>query len=584
MPYKIMIVDDEPANLRLLERLFRRDYQVITANSGAEALRLLDLHDVALLITDQRMPEMTGIELLKRAASLRPHMVRIILTGYTDFTALVEAINCGQVYKYVTKPWNNDELRLTVSRALEHFDTNKSRHELVNTNQRLVSRLKEMTRSFVRAIADALEAKDEYIHGHARRVRGYSSAIGRLMGLDAAALEQLTLAAFLHDIGKIGTPDRILLKPGALCAAERDEMRLHPRRGARMLTGIVDLEDVSDAVLHHHEHFDGTGYPDGLKGEQIPLLSRIILVADAYDAMTSPRPFREACSHEDAIRQLERESGGRFDPAVVRAFCDFESLALIRRSLVSGLSANQQSAPSGIFETSAFSFEELIDKVETEPALAACVLREANLAADAPTAKLSLACATLGGARLRELVAEAGFCGESTQMNERLWEHSLRCAEAARLLAEQTAILNTEDAYTLGLLHDLGEVLLRSLFPEEMKAMEGLDDDERVEREVSEFGVDHAQVGQWVLEACGVSRSLTFTVQTHHDVSRINSPAALLLHLANTIARTGDPFKVAALDTLSTERLYMLRLSRNDLFRVHAATDSAVDRRLAPVI
>src|ERR1700753_298367 len=117
MNYKIMIVDDEPANLRLLERLFRRDYQVLTAASGAEALRLLEQHDVALLITDQRMPGMTGIELLKHTAPLRPHMVRIILTGYTDVTSLVEAINCGQVYKYVTKPWNNDELRLTVSRA-----------------------------------------------------------------------------------------------------------------------------------------------------------------------------------------------------------------------------------------------------------------------------------------------------------------------------------------------------------------------------------------------------------------------------------------------------------------------------------
>src|ERR671928_891788 len=135
MPYKMMIVDDEPANLRLLERLFRRDYQVLTAASGAEALKLLEQHDVALLITDQRMPGMTGIELLKRTAPLRPHMVRIILTGYTDVNALVEAVNCGQVYKYVTKPWSNDELRLTVARALEHYEASKSRHELALTNQ-----------------------------------------------------------------------------------------------------------------------------------------------------------------------------------------------------------------------------------------------------------------------------------------------------------------------------------------------------------------------------------------------------------------------------------------------------------------
>lgn len=144
MKYKILIVDDEPANLRALERLFRADYEVLTAPSGAEALELLDHHDVALLITDQRMPEMTGIELLKKTVTLRPRMVRIILTGYTDIDALVEAINCGQVYRYVTKPWNNEELRLTVRRALEHYETNKNIYELSLVNERLVSRMHEI--------------------------------------------------------------------------------------------------------------------------------------------------------------------------------------------------------------------------------------------------------------------------------------------------------------------------------------------------------------------------------------------------------------------------------------------------------
>jgi DNA-binding NtrC family response regulator len=144
MLYKIMIVDDEAANLRLLERLFRNDYEVTTAESGEEALRLLDQHEVALLITDQRMPGMTGVELVKRTAAVRPRMVRIILTGYTDVETLVEAINSGHVYKYVTKPWNNDELRLTVSRALEHYETNRARHELEMTNRRLAARLEQI--------------------------------------------------------------------------------------------------------------------------------------------------------------------------------------------------------------------------------------------------------------------------------------------------------------------------------------------------------------------------------------------------------------------------------------------------------
>lgn len=144
MAYKIMVVDDEPANLRLLERLFRNDYEIVSAESGADALRLLQQHDVALILTDQRMPDMTGIELLQRTATLRPHMVRIILTGYTDIETLVEAINSGSVYKYVTKPWNNEELRLTISRAVEHYELTKARHELEMNNQRLVARLREI--------------------------------------------------------------------------------------------------------------------------------------------------------------------------------------------------------------------------------------------------------------------------------------------------------------------------------------------------------------------------------------------------------------------------------------------------------
>ena len=144
MQYKIMIVDDEPVNLRTLERLFRRDHQVVTAQSGAEALTMLQHHDVALLISDQRMPEMTGIELMKNTVALRPQMVKILLTGYTDVSALIEAINCGLVYRYLTKPWNNDDLSMTVSRALKHYEMMKSRHLLGMENQRLRVRLREI--------------------------------------------------------------------------------------------------------------------------------------------------------------------------------------------------------------------------------------------------------------------------------------------------------------------------------------------------------------------------------------------------------------------------------------------------------
>ena len=165
MKYKIMIIDDEPVNLRTLERLFRRDYHVVTAQSGAEALTLLRHHDVALLISDQRMPEMTGIELMKNTVALRPQMVKILLTGYTDVSALIEAINCGQVYRYLTKPWHNDDLRLTVSRALEHYEMMKSRHLLGMENQRLRARLREINELATQGMEEVPAAPQQDVAG-----------------------------------------------------------------------------------------------------------------------------------------------------------------------------------------------------------------------------------------------------------------------------------------------------------------------------------------------------------------------------------------------------------------------------------
>jgi DNA-binding NtrC family response regulator len=152
MDYKIMIVDDEPANLRTLARLFREDYQLVLAESGAEALNLLQQHDVAVLISDQRMPEMTGIDLMKRTVALRPQMVNILLTGYTDVEALIESINCGLLYRYINKPWNNDDLRLTVSRAIEHYEMTKNQHLMNMENRRLrgqLSRIGELATELI---------------------------------------------------------------------------------------------------------------------------------------------------------------------------------------------------------------------------------------------------------------------------------------------------------------------------------------------------------------------------------------------------------------------------------------------------
>src|SRR6185503_15383887 len=174
MTYKLLIVDDEMPNIRLLERLFQHDYHCLTASSGEDAMSLLDQHEVAVIITDQRMPQMTGIELLKKSADRRPHMVRILLTGYTDLEALVEAVNCGLVYMYVSKPWNNDELKLRVSRAVEHYENNKLQHSLATNNQRLTARIKEMRLGLVKAFAGILQLRDPSLYLHAVRVSEYA--------------------------------------------------------------------------------------------------------------------------------------------------------------------------------------------------------------------------------------------------------------------------------------------------------------------------------------------------------------------------------------------------------------------------
>ena len=217
-----------------------------------------------------------------------------------------------------------------------------------------------------------------------------------------------------------------------------------------------------------------------------------------------------------------------------------------------------------------------------DPALAALVLREAN--ADnlsEPTANLETACARLGEERLRAVVSKTCAHNSTGPDDSQFKEHSLRCAVAARLLAEQTGVIAPGDAYALGLLHDIGEMLLCSLFPEEMENIIWLGEDARLEREVAAFGVDRAQIGQWVLEAFRIPRALGAAVQTHHDAMRINAPAALLLHMANVIACADSPTEITALDALGSDRLALLRLNRADLARIHERTAETVEGRWA---
>lgn len=325
MTYKILIVDDEAANLRLLERLFRRQYDVVGATSGAEALELLRLHNAALIISDQRMPGMTGTEFLQRAAEMRPQTVRILLTGYTDVNALVEAINSGIVYKYVTKPWRNEDLQQTVSRALEHYETIKSQHELRQHNERLKAQLKTTREGFVRVVAGLLDLKDTYAPGHSRRASSYAVAVGQELNLAAEEIEQLSLAAFLHEVADVALPNDILFKTDELTDEERRVGKYNFERGLQLLADVPELYEVASTVRYQHEYWDGSGYPEGLRGEQIPLHSRIIAVADAYDQMTTRHPAKPDLTHAEAIERLRASAGKKFDPEIVRVFCGLKS-------------------------------------------------------------------------------------------------------------------------------------------------------------------------------------------------------------------------------------------------------------------
>jgi len=321
MQYKILFVDDETANLRLLERLFRNEYDVYSAASGADGLELLSLHDFALIVSDQRMPAMTGLEFLKRAAEIRPQTVRIMITGYTDANALVDALNSGVVYKYVAKPWINEDFQQNVKRALQHYETLKAQRSLQLQNERLQSRIQATREGFIEVVADMLELKEPQARSHARRTSEYAAQIGYAIQMQRPEVEQLMLAAFLHEAALFRIPNEILLKDGPLTIEEQHIVNQNFEPGLEILERVPDLSEIASVLRFHYEHFDGTGQPGGFSGEQIPLHARILAVTDAYDAMTAPRMMKSGLSHSDAIMALKSAAGTKFDPSVVAVFC-----------------------------------------------------------------------------------------------------------------------------------------------------------------------------------------------------------------------------------------------------------------------
>lgn len=343
----VLFVDDEKNILKAVERLLRSEpWTVLTASRASDALEILERQPVQVVVTDQRMPEMSGVDLLSAVRERHGDIVRMMLTGFTEMNVAVEAINRGEIYRLITKPWNDEELKATIRQAFDHHQlkqeirrlnqvTREQNLKLQDMNRNLETKVRERTKQLagkhqelrvayiqtIRTLAEAVDAKDAYTRGHSERVGVYASKIARELGLPKDLIERVYIAGLLHDVGKIGVRDAVITKPDRLTPEEYEEMKAHPEVGARILQPVAFLADVVPCVRHHHEWYDGSpsGYPDRLRGEQIPLPSRIILVADTVEAMTSDRPYRSGLPLDAVVKELHKYAGSQFDPTCTTA-------------------------------------------------------------------------------------------------------------------------------------------------------------------------------------------------------------------------------------------------------------------------
>jgi len=333
----ILVVDDEEPVRKLLCAYLSGHYKCTAAISADEAsIRLAD-EEFNLVLSDINMPGASGIELCQYVKKACPDTVVVMVSGLTDIEYAVDSMRHG-AFDYVTKPFDMPQLMMSIERALRfqalsaakrHYEasleeTVKERTcELRSMNETLNQMLESLYtnyRATLRALAGALEARDVETAGHSDRVVAYSLRLGRELGLTHNELITLEQGALLHDIGKIGVPDSILRKTGPLTSDEWREMRQHIDHGLRIIGGIDFLKGAAPVVGQHHEKFDGTGYPAGLSKEQIHINARIFAVADAFDAITSDRPYRAARDYDVARNEIVAHAGRHFDPDVARAF------------------------------------------------------------------------------------------------------------------------------------------------------------------------------------------------------------------------------------------------------------------------
>ncbi|MGQ9570978.1 MAG: HD domain-containing phosphohydrolase [Thermodesulfovibrionales bacterium] len=353
---RILFVDDEENILQSLRRLtIDEDFEVMTAISGEKALEILkDDKDIGIIVSDQRMPGMTGVEFLEKSREIQTDAIRIILTGYADIKAAVDAINKGGAYRYISKPWKDEELlqvlRDTAQRYLLAVENKrisqiikKQNEELKNWNsqleimvqeqtidiqnqnkklQELNEKLKKNFKNFIEAFSNLIEMRDKTVSGHSKNVAIISRHTAISMSLSDQDISNIFIAALLHDIGKIGIPDSILIKPvDSLVGYERMEYEQHPVRGQVTVDSIEGFRDIGIYIRHHHENIDGSGFPDGLRGNDIPLGSRIIAIADALDRASSVFSSKSK-DYEKVLKELELYLDKKFDRTVFKVIKD----------------------------------------------------------------------------------------------------------------------------------------------------------------------------------------------------------------------------------------------------------------------
>jgi response regulator RpfG family c-di-GMP phosphodiesterase len=306
---KILVVDDEPAiRSTLCDYLSSQQYDVFCAGTGDEALKIFASEEPLLVISDLQMPGMDGKTLLKELKNLEEDVQVIIITGFATVESAIETLK-GGAFDYLMKPFRLETVRIVVERALEHLSLRQS--------NRL---LKENSLHVLEAMVKTLEQRDFYTAGHSRRVTAWSGKIAEVIGLSDHERRLIHLSGLIHDVGKIGIDDNILRKPGKLTEEEFEVIKSHPLRGVEIIAPLQFLQETIPIIRHHHESFDGSGYPGELQGEDIPLGARILSVADTFDAMTSSRAYREALPVEAAVAELERCSHTQFDGNIVSVF------------------------------------------------------------------------------------------------------------------------------------------------------------------------------------------------------------------------------------------------------------------------